>query len=344
MRLIMKLLVLLLLLVSNLPGLAQAMEKITVDPSMRRVLRLHPEPSTYRVPARAFPRAEALATTATFQVNYTGFTTAQQQAFQAAVDIWSQLISSTVPIVIDATWAQLDPGVLGSSGPNALYVNVPNGQPNTVYVVALANKLVGYDIEPGVADMHITFNTDYASTFYYGVDGNPPISQIDFESVILHEICHGLGFMGSFYSNGILGTWGLTDGISTYPIIFDPLYYNGSSQQLINTSLYPNPSLELLGQMTSNNVFCRGVKVMQANGGNPVKIYAPSTWSQGSSMSHWDEIYRNTINALMLYAISHGESIHDPGPFTMALLQDIGWGTVGHGQLPPAALMLLLLN
>jgi hypothetical protein len=339
MRLIGKILVLLLLLLVNIPGVAQALEKITVDPSMLRVLRLYPVPSTLRIPARVFPRAEALAPTTTILVNYTNFTTAQRQAFQAAVDIWSKTVSSTVPIVIDAKWAQLAPGVLGSSGPNAVYVNVPNGKPNTMYVVALANKLIGHDLEPGVADMSITFNTDYASTFYYGVDGKPPISQVDFMSVILHEICHGLGFLGTFSSSGGLGSWGWGSG---YPIIFDPLYYNGSHQQLINTSLFPNPSSELLGQITSNNIYCTGVKVKQANGGNPVKIYAPSSWQQGSSMSHWDEIYRNTINSLMLYAISPGASIHDPGPFTLGLLQDIGWTTATKSH--STAYLLLLLN
>ena len=90
----------------------------------------------------------------------------------------------------------------------------------------------------------------------------------------------------------------------TFPFIFDPLYANGSHQQLINTTLFPNPSSELLGQMTSDNIYCTGAKVMQANAGNPVKMYAPSPWAQGSSMVHWDEIYRDTPNALMRYAIS----------------------------------------
>ena len=198
MKLIGKLIVLLFLLVFSASGLAQALEKIEADPSMRRVLRLDPRPSTFRLPARVILQPEALALASTIQVNYTGFTSAQQQAFQAAVNIWSQTVSSTVPIVIDATWAQLAPTILGSSGANNYYVDVPNGVPGRIYAVALANKLAGHDLDPGEADMHITFNTDYASTFYYGVDGQPPSNQVDFVTVILHEICHGLGFPGSF--------------------------------------------------------------------------------------------------------------------------------------------------
>jgi hypothetical protein len=325
MRIIRNLLVLLILLMLNFSGLAQAVEKIEAHPSMRRVLRLDPRPSTFRLPARVLLHPEALVPASTIQVNYTNFTAEQQQAFQAAVGIWSQTVSSTVPIVIDAAWAQLGPGILGSSGPNAIVRDFPNSVPNRWYAVALANKLAGVDFYPTKADMHINFNSDYASMFYYGVDGKPPSNKVDFVSVILHEICHGLGFSGSFIANSnSLGLWGFGTG---YPFIFDPLYYNGSSQQLINTALFPNPSLELLGQMTSNNVFCTGAKVRLANGGNPVKMYAPATWQEGSSLVHWDEIYRNTPNALMLYALSPGASIHDPGPFTLALLQDIGWTT-----------------
>ena len=57
----------------------------------------------------------------------------------------------------------------------ALFVDFPNSVPGRWYAIALANKLAGVDFDPADADMHITFNTDYASMFYYGVDGKPPI-------------------------------------------------------------------------------------------------------------------------------------------------------------------------
>ena len=42
--------------------------------------------------------------------------------------------------------------------------------------------------------------------------------------------------------------------------------------------------------------------------------------------------------------LSLGLSIHDPGPFTLALLQDIGWttATVKKNNSGPAILQLLL--
>ncbi len=50
-------------------------------------------------------------TSATFQVNYTGFPTEDQPnaqtAFQYAIDIWSTQIASSVPIVVDAKFEAL---------------------------------------------------------------------------------------------------------------------------------------------------------------------------------------------------------------------------------------------
>ena len=65
---------------------------------------------------------------------------------------------------------------------------------------------------------------------------------------------------------------------------------------------------------------------MAANGNQRVKMYGPSTWWSGSSYSHLDyATFNNTPNQLMVYAISPGESVHDPGAVTTGLLEDLGW-------------------
>ncbi len=35
----------------------------------------------------------------------------------------------------------------------------------------------------------------FPNTWYYGLDGKPPGNQIDFISVLVHELGHGLGFL-----------------------------------------------------------------------------------------------------------------------------------------------------
>src|SRR6185503_3371645 len=92
--------------------------------------------------------------------------------------------------------------ILGQAGPNSVHRNF-TGAPvaNTWYAAALANSRAGTDLNPGVDDVGATFNSaigttcSFPSTFYYGFDANPPGGQMDFVSIVLHEIGHGLGFL-----------------------------------------------------------------------------------------------------------------------------------------------------
>ncbi len=132
-----------------------------------------------------------------------------------------------------------------------------------------------------------------------------------------------------------VGSWGFGSGS---PGIYDRFTENGSGQSLLNTSLFPNPSTALGSQLTSNNIFFDGSNANAANGGNRVKLYAPSTWSGGSSYSHLDEVFNNTPNALMTYSIGFGESILNPGPVTLGLFKDMGWKLAGSSTNPTLAI------
>jgi len=120
------------------------------------------------------------------------------------------------------------------------------------------------------------------------------------------------------------GSWGFP-GYTTVPVIYDRFTQNGSSQALIDTSLFPNPSTQLAAQLTSNNVYFNGTYANAANGGQRPKLYTPSTWQPGSSYAHLDLIFDGTPNALMTYSLDDGEAIHDPGPVTCGIFRDLGW-------------------
>lgn len=295
-------------------------------------------------PSRILPPRSLLETqaaTAVFTINYltpgsyygdscTTWPADGKTAFTYAANLWGSLLSSPVPIVIDACWAtNLPTGVLGHSGVLNYYANFSNApQVNTWYPIALANSLSGNDLDQSQADIYIA----YSSTFdwYFGTDGNTPSGKYDFVSVVLHEIAHGLGFSGSMeYGSaycGVLnyGCWGdITYG---YPDAYDQFMQNGSGTSLIDTSSFPNPSAALGSQLTSNNVYFNGNNARAANGGSRPKMYAPTSWMPGSSYSHLDyDTFKNTSHRLMVYAISAGASIHYPGSITLGLLQDLGW-------------------
>ncbi len=280
------------------------------------------------------------AETATFAVSYHGFSPEAQTAFQFAVDIWASLITSPVPIVVDATWTPLSPGVLGSAGPRSFFADFSNAPvANTWYPAAMANKLAGADLDLADYDIRARFNSDFTA-WYFGTDGQTPFSQYDFVSVVLHELGHGLGFTGSMAVGGTncspgMGCWGSS---TSYPFIYDRFAVNGSSQLLISS--FANDSPELAAQLTSNNIFFSGANAVKANGNTNVKLYAPGAWSQGSSYAHLDNVFDGTPNALMTFSIANGESIHNPGSVTLCMFKDMGWTvTVSSSSVASASLV-----
>ncbi len=271
----------------------------------------------------------------TFIVTYNGFTPQAQAAFQAAVDIWASQIQSSVPIRVTANWTPLGPGVLGSAGATSIWRDFAGAPtPNTWFPVAVASKIIGTDIDPSKDDIVANFSSTF--TWYYGTDGNAGVNY-DLMTVVLHELGHGLGFFGSMTVSGGIGTWGLGSG---FPVMYDRFAINGSSQFLIDTGLFPNPSAALAAQLVSNSVFFAGPNVGAANGGFAGRLYAPNPFQSGSSYSHWNEstFPAGNINSLMTPQLAAGEAIHDTGPITRGLFADIGWGSVCSYALSSASL------
>lgn len=237
-----------------------------------------------------------------------------QVAYQYAADIWAGLLNVPVPLHISACWMPLGPGILGSAGP--LLVDGFPGQPvaNTYYPLALANNYAGHDLSAS-KEIISSFNSQFSS-WYFGTDGNPGSGSYDFVSVALHEIGHGLGFIGLIKVSGGLG-------INTYLAIYDRFTKDNSGVLL---AAYPDNSAALASVLTSA-VFFGGSQAVSANGGQMVPLYAPGGWQPGSSYSHLGLSYDSTANGLMTYSLSNGEVIHDPGPVTIGILSDLGWQT-----------------
>ncbi len=137
----------------------------------------------------------------------TGTTLGQQRliAFTYAANIWGAKLDSTVPITIQASFEPLtctaSSAVLGSAGTQEIFSDFPNApKANTWYPSALANKLSGVR-QSATPDIRARFNSRLGlaancmpdSGFYLGLDAAAG-SKIDFVTVLLHEMGHGLGF------------------------------------------------------------------------------------------------------------------------------------------------------
>ena len=111
------------------------------------------------VPAPAFSARRSGQPPATFIVSYNaGFPAGSEQrvAFQYAVDIWSQLLTSTVPIRVDASFSNLGAGVLGSAGSGSFGAENVGGQVS-FYGRALIDAIRGTDQDPGGSDISARF-------------------------------------------------------------------------------------------------------------------------------------------------------------------------------------------
>jgi hypothetical protein len=298
---------------------------IRLDPQVRQ--RYVAPPAAYQQKLAAPGQANG----ANIVVNYLGegWTNEAIAAFEFAASIWESSITSPVPIVVDARFDPLDPGILGGAGPMAIWRDFANApQSGTWFPIATANKLANADLNSSQAEIRATFSSTYPN-WYFGAGSTTPADKINFSSVVLHELGHGLGFFGSMrVDNGsgdveCTGTAGLgCYGFGGYPMIYDRYTENGSGMALVD---FTNNSTTLAGQLTSNDVFFDSPGAIFANGGSRVPLYAPSNWRQGSSYSHLAESYNGTPNALMTFSISKGETIHNPGPVTFCMFGDMGW-------------------
>ena len=142
---------------------------------------------------------------------------------------------------------------------------------------------------------------------YFGTDGNTPSGQYDFVTVVLHELGHGLGFLGSANMTGATGFLGL----SGYPIVYDLFV-----EQLNGTDLtsLTSGTTTLGSALTSNNLYWNGPEGMAENGGIRPRIYAPTSWAGGSSYSHLNEgtYPAGNVNSLMTPFIGSAEANHNP--------------------------------
>lgn len=243
--------------------------------------------------------------------------------FERAANLWATSLNSDVTINIYVQWKSLATGVLGSAGASTNVRNfVGSNRLNTWYPVALAEKMAHKNLNGTNPDIVATFNSDFTD-WYTGTDGVPKLNQIDLYSVVLHEFGHGLGFIGQV---GL--TSDKTQASYGYPGIFDQFMLNSAGAALMDTTKYANPSAALKTQVSSNSLFISSPNIVRLNG-EKGKLYAPTSFSDGSSIYHVDQAkYKvGDPNALMTPQIARGEVTRDIGPIVLGAFSDFGWSS-----------------
>lgn len=254
-------------------------------------------------------------------VSYTGFSTQAITAFEYAVSIMESCLPAGTNMTIKASWERLGTGVLG----NSVITGYAGGwgidalDPMAYYPISVAERIAGTKLntdEEGDMEMRVNNTVNW----YYGTDGKTPSTKYDLVTVVLHEMCHGLGFFDSMTKDQSTAYH-----LEPVPLIYDKFLENLSGQKLVDTLAFPNYSAGLLQQLTGGQVYFKGPVLAATNNGMRAMLFAPASWDSGSSISHLDEDTYANENSLMTPYIDYGEAIHDPGKITMAILGDLGW-------------------
>ena len=256
-------------------------------------------------------------------VTYNNVTEEAKGAIEYAVALWESNISSDITINLHFSMENLPSGVLGQGKPSAFLRNFRSAPLAGVYYpVALAEKIAGKEMnQSGDADIVCTFNN--SMPWYFGTDGNTPVSKYDFVSAVLHEIGHGLGISGFFKNENGISKF---NNSGNAPSAYDYFIFNKNDQRIADNSVIPCPSVELTSQLTSDALLVYGKDI--SNQEKSAVIYAPATWSSGISIYH----LRKDKNAgveeaetMFPYAFK-GEAKHRISSNTLMVLAEIGWG------------------
>ena len=197
--------------------------------------------------------------------------------FQAAADVWSELLESDVTIVVAS---QFNPqtctpqgATLGSAGTNSVFRDFPSAiLAGTWYHSALADSLEGTDQDPGNQDINATFNSQLdtgclgpGTGWYYGMTANTPGNLTNLFPVVLHEIAHGLGFANLINeSNGVL--------FNGFPDVYTTFTFDNTQQEGWNTMTNAE---RVASAINTGNVVWTGPNVTNFAGkllGNPARF------------------------------------------------------------------------
>jgi len=260
-----------------------------------------------------------------FDPTYINMDQTKITATEYAFSLWGEKLVGEVPIDISIEFKNLGGGgIIGQSFHMQSFFNstqVPTSPANTWYHAALWNQLRGYDVTSG-KDIKLEMNTNF--NFYFGITGNPSYSQIDWITVMLHEINHGLGFAAFVGSDGRY--FAVTDpegGYGNYtgsPGIFDRQLFQGTTGPCL-TEL---TQTERAALVKSNNLYSGAPEsFLLAAHGNRVRMYAPTSYQSGSSVSHWNN--SPGFTTFMTPGISQGWKFHTITTREIGILRDLGW-------------------
>lgn len=265
----------------------------------------------------------------------TGTTLGEQRlnAIRYAAGLWASRVRTDVPIRVQAKFdslsCQATTAVLGSAGGIQLHRDfVGVARPGTWYPSALASMLAERDLDASKDDIQSRFNSSldggcpFPRRWYYGFDQKAGANEIDFVTIVNHEIAHGLGFQT--YVD--LATGAKLQGRDDIFLVHLYDAATGKRWQALTDAERVASAVNDGGLLwdgvianSRSGFFSAGV-----GAGGRLRMYAPRALVSGSSVVHWDVALVPDESLEPSYTAPMHQFLA-----TVELMRDLGWSSTG---------------
>ena len=263
-----------------------------------------------------------------FTTGTQNWTSQQMTDVGASVQPWSSLIAN-VPgrqVKMHVFWQDLSPGVLGGSA------SYRTGDGTTQWSLGeyVWREGVNAAIPPYGFDTYIVYDADAAGNGWNFGAGAPSAGEIDFRSVVTHEIGHSLGWSDTY--DYTFDDWGWLGASYQGLTEWDKNLVDSAGNRALNGG---NGTPDNFNEV-DNPVYWDGANAVGVYG-DVVPIFAPDPFQPGSSLAHLD--YATFGDYLMSPYISLGSMNRTVSDLEWAMMRDMNWAVV---PVPGAVLLGML--
>jgi hypothetical protein len=260
----------------------------------------------------------------------TSFPSEALNCFLIAGQLLSIHLDLSTEVYVEASWSPAGSvNNLGSAGSTYLW-----SSGGVWRVDSLHNEIIEMGQASPDPDIVANFNSIFPA-WSFATDGSTGAGEYDLVTVIMHELCHGLGFSGlDFNSTGagnIICHYNPSTGqcYGTLPSAFEQ-YLRTSPGGVSISSYFTSGS-----QATYENIYTSGTGLNFSytacgKAGPNGRIYTPDPYESGSTGSHFDEsLYATgTPASLMTPTLAGGEVLHHPGGHVLDTFECMGYTLV----------------
>lgn len=235
-------------------------------------------------------------TASTFEITYPSEFAAPanvRAAIEHGVAYWADIWESTVTTRILANWLDLPGNALGSAGSYFRYasksclLNDYDLVQDVVYNPNLLASMTGFDIVPS-DQYHIEMNFDSMAPWWTGIDEEVPsnLFAYDLVTVIIHEVCHGLFFADGTFVSTATERAGFASPVYSNggPSRYDTFLVDATDQKSLIEKCSDGEGF--FDSLTGDNLYFYNSD--PAADPTYFKMYSPTTYDGGSSVSHFD--------------------------------------------------------